>query len=82
MRFGTVSPAWWALFLIAWYGAEALLARIYDWPLSLRAPLAWIARDLMLPVVWTSALLAQTYTWRGNEVVTSAKASPRTDGGL
>jgi ceramide glucosyltransferase len=79
---GEVTLSGWILILAVWYGAEALLARVYNWPLSLWAPLTWLVRDIMLPFVWTAALLTQTYTWRGNEVITSAKASPGTHGGL
>jgi ceramide glucosyltransferase len=53
---------------LAWYGAEALLARAFDWPLRLRSPLFWIARDLLLPVLWMRAWTLKGYEWRGNAV--------------
>ncbi|MGH6903967.1 MAG: ceramide glucosyltransferase [Geminicoccaceae bacterium] len=52
----------------AWYGAEALLARAFGWPLRVRSPLFWIARDLLLPVLWVHAWVANGYEWRGNPV--------------
>jgi ceramide glucosyltransferase len=57
-----------AAMMLAWYGAEALLARAFGWPLSLRSPLFWIARDLLLPALWASAWMVNGYRWRGNAV--------------
>ena len=54
--------------MLAWYGAEALLASAFAWPLRLRTPLFWIARDLLLPILWTHAWLVNGYEWRGNPV--------------
>jgi ceramide glucosyltransferase len=51
-----------------WYGGEALLAFAAKWPLTLRSPLAWIARDLLLPVLWSAAWLGNGFVWRGNEM--------------
>jgi ceramide glucosyltransferase len=64
--------------MLAWYGAEALLARAFGWPLSLRSPLFWIARDLLLPVLWARAWMVTGYEWRGNAVdVQSTTRWPR-----
>jgi ceramide glucosyltransferase len=49
-----------------WYGAEALLALAAGWPLSWRMPFAWIARDLMLPLVYAKAWTGHAIVWRGN----------------
>jgi ceramide glucosyltransferase len=54
--------------MLAWYGAEALLARAFGWPLRVRAPLFWVARDLLLPVLWARAWTVRGYQWRGNAV--------------
>ena len=54
--------------MLAWYGAEALLASAFAWPLRVRTPLFWIARDLLLPVLWIHAWLTSSYEWRGNPV--------------
>jgi ceramide glucosyltransferase len=53
---------------LAWFGAEALLARAFGWPLRVRSPLFWIARDLLLPVLWVRAWTLKGYEWRGNAV--------------
>jgi ceramide glucosyltransferase len=53
---------------LAWYAAEALLARAFGWPLRARSPLFWIARDLLLPVLWIQAWTSNGYEWRGNSV--------------
>ena len=52
----------------AWYGAEALLARAFGWPLRVRSPLFWVARDLLLPLLWVRAWVVKGYEWRGNAV--------------
>jgi ceramide glucosyltransferase len=54
--------------MLAWYGAEALLARSFGWPLRPRSPLFWIARDLLLPVLWAQTWVANGYQWRGHTV--------------
>ena len=54
--------------MLAWYGAEAALARAFGWPLRLRSPLFWVARDLLLPVLWVRAWTLKGYEWRGSAV--------------
>jgi ceramide glucosyltransferase len=53
---------------LAWYGAEAVLVRAFGWPLRVRTPLFWLARDLLLPVLWAGAWVVKGYEWRGNAV--------------
>jgi ceramide glucosyltransferase len=65
---GTLPWASVVSLMLAWYGAEALLARAFGWPLRVRSPLFWIARDLLLPVLWVQAWVATGYEWRGNPV--------------
>ena len=47
---------------------EALLAQAAGWPLTWRSPFAWLARDLLIPLVWLRALTASGYEWRGNKI--------------
>ena len=54
--------------VVLWYGAEAILARSYRWPLSIISPVFWIARDLLLPVLWLAALANRGYEWHGHRV--------------
>ncbi|RAI29928.1 ceramide glucosyltransferase [Rhodoplanes serenus] len=54
------------LFLLAWYGAEAVLARIAGWTLSPWYPVHALVRDLMLPALWLDGLLGSSFEWRGN----------------
>lgn len=59
----------YAMGLIAlWLCAEAALARIAGWPLSLRSPAAWLLRDALLPMLWISALAGSALTWRGTNL--------------
>jgi ceramide glucosyltransferase len=51
-----------------WYGCEAVLSWAAGWHLSARSPLAWILRDLLLPVVWFNGWLDSAFVWRGNEM--------------
>jgi ceramide glucosyltransferase len=53
---------------ILWYGAEMLLAAAAGWHLSARYPLYCLARDLILPVLFVSALHGDEFVWRGNEM--------------
>jgi len=55
-----------ALAAAFWYAAEAFLAVVAGWPLTWRSPLAWMARDLMLPFLWSQALVSDNFVWRGN----------------
>lgn len=66
--YGTL-PIWSVpLFAIAWYGAEAAMARILDWHCGLMSPIAWILRDLSLPVLWIAAVCGNSFEWRGNQM--------------
>lgn len=49
-----------------WLGTEAALARAAGWHLSPVSPLAWLVRDLALPVVWLKGWIGDGFTWRGN----------------
>jgi ceramide glucosyltransferase len=59
-----------------WYGGEALLAWATGWHLSARAPLAWMVRDLLLPVIWLNGMLGNAFVWRGNQMRTAESRSP------
>jgi ceramide glucosyltransferase len=57
-----------AIFGAFWCGAEMLLAAAAGWPVSALSPLYGLARDLLLPVLFVSALRANGFVWRGNEM--------------
>ncbi len=73
-----------ALTAAFWYCAEAGLAIVAGWPLSWRSPLAWLVRDLLLPVLWAQAWTGRNVVWRGNAmdvdemVLGEAGSGPRT----
>jgi ceramide glucosyltransferase len=48
-----------------WYGAEAVLAYGAGWSLTVRSPLVWMLRDVMLPVLWVSGWCGRRFVWRG-----------------
>ena len=66
-----------------WYGAEAILAFVSGWPVSWRMPLAWVARDLLLPLVFAKAWTGHAIVWRGNAmnveetIFSEAESEPR-----
>ena len=57
-----------ALLLTIWLAAEAQLALAAGWRFTWRSPLAWVVRDLMLPLVFVSGWAANDFVWRGNEM--------------
>jgi ceramide glucosyltransferase len=58
---------------------EAGLAQALGWSLSWRSPLAWLVRDLLIPVVWINAHIASGSEWRGNRIATAGVAVLRPD---
>jgi ceramide glucosyltransferase len=55
-----------ALLVVAWYGAEAVLAGVAGWHLSWRLLVALVLRDLLLPALWIGAVLGDEFVWHGN----------------
>ena len=51
-----------------WYGGEMLLAAAAGWHLSIAYPLYGLARDLLLPALFVTALRGDDFVWRGNEM--------------
>ena len=56
------------VFGMLWYASETLFAAIAGWHVSARYPLSCLARDLLLPVLFFSALQGDDFVWRGNEM--------------
>lgn len=70
---GSISWYWVIAFCFVWYGAEVVLARFAGWPRSPLSVVAWILRDLSLPVLWVSAWSARSFVWRGNTMAIDQK---------
>lgn len=51
-----------------WYGSEAALAAAAGWHLSRRSAAAWVLRDMLLPLLWFSAMAGSALTWRGTDL--------------
>ena len=63
-----------ALIAAIWMAAEAQLAQAAGWRLTWLSPAAWLVRDLLLPVMFVNAWLANDFVWRGNAMdVTEGK---------
>jgi ceramide glucosyltransferase len=60
--------AWVPALAALWYGSEAALAWAAGWPLTVRSPLAWALRDLLLPAIWFNGWLGSPFVWRGNQM--------------
>ncbi|TRB01112.1 MULTISPECIES: ceramide glucosyltransferase [Rhizobium/Agrobacterium group] len=52
--------------LATMYVPELVLAALNGWPLSLYTLPAMIARDMIMPVVWTRSWIGSAVAWRGN----------------
>ena len=63
---GAVSVPFAFALVALWYGAECALAWVLRWPLSWRAPLLAVMRDVMLPPLWIGAVTGNEFVWRGN----------------
>lgn len=59
-------PATVAAFAALWYGGEYILARTARWHVSALSPLAWMLRDLLLPILWVEAWRSSEFVWRGH----------------
>ncbi len=57
---------------VAWYVPEAILTLRAKWHFSTLTPLAWIARDILIPIVWVFAWLGRGFEWRGNVMSTAS----------
>jgi ceramide glucosyltransferase len=64
-----------AVIVSIWLALEALLARAAGWPLGWRSPIAWLVRDLLIPLVWLRAFTASEYEWRGNTVAIAGRGA-------
>jgi ceramide glucosyltransferase len=51
-----------------WLGSEALVAYKARWHISLLSPLAWVLRDVLLPLLWMQAWVRDSFSWRGSQV--------------
>jgi ceramide glucosyltransferase len=48
-----------------WYAVEAALASAAGWPLGRWTLPAWIARDILLPLLWVEGLASDRFEWKG-----------------
>ncbi len=76
---GLAAPVAVLIAALLWYGAEAGLAYAAGWPLTLSSPLAWIARDALLPWLWLEGWNTERFVWRGN-VMSADEATLATEG--
>ena len=77
---GAISAWVLAVYVVGWYGLEAALTRSAGWPLTPRMPLAWIARDVLHPLVWVAGFVGNRFEWRGRQVSAAGSSSGPADG--
>ncbi len=73
---GALPIGWFIGLAVAWYAAEVLLARRYDWPTSLRILALMIVRDLLLFPLWVAGWTGNTFVWRGNAMDIKDEGTP------
>ena len=73
---GALPIGWFIGLAVAWYGAEALLARRYDWPVSPRILGLMIVRDLLLFPLWVVGWTGNKFVWRGNAMDIKDEGTP------
>jgi len=52
--------------LVLIYGPELVLTALNGWPISFHTLPAMIARDIIMPVIWTRSWIGSAVAWRGN----------------
>ncbi|MGP4666470.1 ceramide glucosyltransferase [Agrobacterium pusense] len=69
--------------LVLIYGPELALIALKGWPTSLHTLPAMIARDIIMPVIWTRSWIGSAVAWRGNVMTIgtaeSTLAGPRAE---
>ena len=75
--YGLSVPMAVATLLAVWFAAETALAQSAGWQRSARSALAFLVRDLLLPVLWIAALLGDDFVWRGNRMTSGGRRDPR-----
>jgi ceramide glucosyltransferase len=55
-------------YVAVWLAVETWLALTVGWHVSLRSPLLWLLRELLLPALVLQAWLGTSSSWRGNDV--------------
>jgi ceramide glucosyltransferase len=63
---GMDAPSIVAAHLLLWFGLEIALAYSVRWPLSLRASVSIVIRDLALPILWIAAVASNSFEWHGH----------------
>lgn len=51
-----------------WYLPEAMLTRAAGWHFSWQSPIAWLVRDVAIPLVWVGGWMGNAFNWRGNDM--------------
>ena len=78
--FGLSPWAAGALVAALWTLAETFANWRLGWPTNWRSPLAFLARDLIFPVIWIDGWLGDDFVWQGNSMSVREVADETVDG--
>jgi ceramide glucosyltransferase len=62
--------------IVLWPLVETALAALKGWPLAWTTPLAILARELAMPLLWLNALLARRIAWGSASISIPARRRP------
>jgi ceramide glucosyltransferase len=73
---------WTAAALVAalWHVPETAMNGALRWPTSFASPLAYLLRDLILPVIWIDGWLGDDFVWLGNSMTVRESSDETVDG--
>lgn len=73
---GVSAAVVFATTLVGWGAIELILSTARGWPISSYSPFAFVARELLTPVLWFRALMSNEVRWAGVTCRVRAKSSP------
>jgi ceramide glucosyltransferase len=62
--------------IVGWFAAEAFLALVKGWALSITAPIAFLCREILLPCIWLNAWRTSRVVWAQGTYVAKPVADP------
>ena len=63
-------------YLLVWCASELLLSAVCGWPLTWRSPLAIVARDALIPILWGTAFAGRGFVWKGQPLQAGEHPAP------
>ena len=70
-----------ALVAALWVVPETFMTAALGWPIHFASPLMYLLRDLLFPIIWVDAWLADDFVWLGNSMTVGKTGDQAIDGG-